>query len=175
MLDVVRVAYRPSLHTMMNNNQDITKLMKTKFDPQKTFITTPKDIERSWYVVDAQGQTLGRLASALSPYLSGKNKPIYAPNLDVGDFVIIVNCEKIHVTGKRLDQKLYWRHSGYPGGIKSISLRDMLAKHPERAIRFAIKGMLPKGSLGRQMFKKLKVYAGPDHPHEAQQPKVLEV
>lgn len=148
--------------------------MKIKFEQQKTFITTPKDIERQWYVVDAQGQTLGRLASRITPYLNGKNKPIYAPNLDVGDFVIIVNCEKIHVTGKRLDQKLYWRHTGFPGGIKNVSLRELLNKHPERAIKFAIRGMLPKGPLGRQMLKKLKVYAGPEHPHEAQQPQPLE-
>lgn len=149
--------------------------MKTKFEPRKTFITTPKDIERSWYVVDAQGQTLGRLASAITPYLNGKNKPYYAPNLDVGDFIVIVNAEKVHVTGKRLDQKLYWRHTGYPGGIRNITLREMLEKHPERALKLAIKGMLPKGPLGRQMLKKLKIYAGPDHPHEAQQPKALEV
>lgn len=140
----------------------------------KTFITTPKDIERRWWVVDARGQTLGRLASKIAPYLTGKNKTIYTPNLDTGDFVIIVNCEKIHVTGRRMEEKMYYRYSGYPGGLRSISLRDMLATHPDRAIRLAIKGMLPKGPLGRQMMRKLKVYAGPEHPHSAQQPEVLE-
>jgi len=146
-----------------------------KVQIQKTHFTTPDEIQRQWYVVDAQGKTLGRLASAIAPYLTGKRKPQYVPNLDVGDFVIVVNCEKIHVTGRRLDQKLYWRHTGYPGGIKSLSLREMLAKHPERVMKFAIKGMLPKGVLGRQMLRKLKIYAGPQHPHEAQKPEVLEL
>jgi len=142
---------------------------------QSTFTTTPSDIERKWYVVDAQGLTLGRLASKLAPILNGKNKPYYAPNLDCGDHVIVINCEKIHVTGKRMDQKLYWRHTGYPGGIYSKTLREMLDKHPERAVKFAVKGMLPKGPLGRQMLTKLRVYEGGEHPHEAQQPEVLEL
>jgi large subunit ribosomal protein L13 len=124
--------------------------------------------------VDAEGQTLGRLASRIAPILKGKHKPTYAPHLDCGDFVIIVNAEKVRVTGGKLDQKMYHRHSGYPGGLKSISLRDQLEKHPERVLQAAIKGMLPKNKLGRRMFKKLKVYAGDSHPHQAQQPKSLE-
>ena len=141
----------------------------------KTFVTKPSDIERRWWVVDAEGQTLGRLASTLAPYLTGKNKPIYTPNLDTGDYVIVINCEKIRVTGNRLDQKFYHRHSGYPGGLTSVSLREQLAKHPERVIRSAVKGMLPSNALGRQMLKKLRIYAGEDHPHAAQKPLVLEL
>lgn len=142
---------------------------------QSTFVTTPKDIERKWYVVDANGQTLGRLASKVAPYLTGKLKPIYTPNLDVGDYIVVINCEKVHVTRNRMDTKIYWRHTGYPGGIRSLTLRQMMAKHPKRAIKFAVQGMLPKGVLGRQMLKKLKVYVGGEHPHEAQQPQVLEL
>lgn len=142
---------------------------------QKTFVTTPSDIERQWWVVDAKGQTLGRLASRIAPILRGKHKPTFAPNLDVGDFVIVINCEKIAVTGNRLDDKRYYRHSGYPGGIRSLTLREMLDKHPDRAIRFAVRGMLPRNALGRQMLKKLKVYAGEEHPHAAQKPVVLEL
>ncbi len=141
---------------------------------QSTFVTKPKDIERRWWVVDAQGQTLGRLASKISPYLTGKNKPIYTPNLDVGDYVIVINAEKIHVSGRRLDEKLYYRYSGYMGGLKSRTLRELLEKFPERAVQYAVKGMLPKGVLGREMLGKLKVYAGSEHPHTAQQPEVLE-
>ena len=146
-----------------------------KAQTQKTHFTTPDEITRKWFVVDAQGKTLGRLASKIAQILRGKHKPEYVPNLDVGDYVIVVNAEKIHVTGKRLDQKIYYRHTGYPGGVRSLSLREMLEKHPPRAMKFAIKGMLPKGPLGRQMARKLKVYAGPEHPHEAQQPEVLEL
>lgn len=142
---------------------------------QKTFITTPAVIERKWYVVDAQGKTLGRLASRIVPYLTGKNKPIYSPNLDCGDFVVIINCDKIHTTSDRMDTKLYWRHSGYPGGIKSTTLREMMSRHPDRALRIAIKGMLPKGALGHQIINKLKIYAGADHPHAAQKPEALEL
>lgn len=142
---------------------------------QKTHFTSASDIERKWYVVDAQGKTLGRLASEIAQILRGKHKPTFVPNLDVGDFVIVVNCEKIHVTGRRLDQKIYWRHTGYPGGIRGLTLREQLQKHPERVIQSAVKGMLPKGPLGRDMMRKLKVYAGPDHPHEAQQPEALEI
>ena len=141
---------------------------------QKTFVTKPKDIERRWWVVDAEGQTLGRLASNISPYLTGKNKPIYTANLDTGDFVIVINCDKIHVTGNKMDDKYYHHHSGYPGGLTSTPLREQMAKHPDRAIRSAIKGMLPSSSLGRQMLKKLKVYEGEEHPHAAQKPEVLE-
>ena len=141
---------------------------------QKTFVTRPKDIERRWWVVDAEGQTLGRLASKIAPYLTGKNKPIYTPNLDTGDFVIVINCEKIHVTGRKLDNKYYHHHSGYPGGLTSTVLREQMEKHPDRVIRLAVKGMLPSTSLGRQMLKKLKIYAGDEHPHAAQKPEVLE-
>lgn len=140
----------------------------------RTYSGTTAGIEREWYIVDAEGQTLGRLASRIAPILRGKHKPTYAPHLDCGDFVIIVNAEKVRVTGGKLDQKMYHRHSGYPGGLKSISLRDQLEKHPERVLQAAIKGMLPKNKLGRRMFKKLKVYAGDSHPHQAQQPKSLE-
>ncbi len=140
----------------------------------KTFSPTPKDIQREWYVVDAQGQTLGRLASRIARILRGKHKPTYSPHMDMGDYVVVINCEKIHVTGKRLDQKMYYRHSGYPGGLKQMRLRDLLKKRPERPIELAVRGMLPKNSLGRQMYKKLKVYAGDTHPHDAQKPKALD-
>jgi large subunit ribosomal protein L13 len=141
----------------------------------RTFTAKNEEIERDWYVVDAEGQTLGRLASRIAPIIRGKHKPIYTPHLDCGDFVIIINAEKVRVTGRKLDQKLYHRHSGYPGGLKSISLRDQLERHPERVLQAAIKGMLPKTKLGRRMIKKLKVYAGDSHPHQAQQPKPLEL
>ncbi len=141
----------------------------------KTFVTKADDIEREWWVVDAKGKTLGRLATQIATILRGKNKPIYAPNIDVGDYVIVINAEHIAVTGNRLDDKKYYRHSGYHGGIKEITLRDQLERHPERVIQAAVKGMLPKNALGRAMFSKLKVYAGETHPHAAQQPKVLEL
>lgn len=139
----------------------------------KTFVTKPADVERSWYVVDAEGQTLGRLASKVAAVLRGKHKPSFSPAVDCGDYVIVVNAEKIQVTGKRLDQKMYHRHSGYPGGITSLSLREQLEKHPQRPLELAVRGMLPKNRLGRRMIKKLHVYAGPDHPHQAQQPQEL--
>jgi len=142
---------------------------------QKTYATTPAVIERRWWIVDAQGMTLGRLASKVAPILRGKHKPYFTPHLDTGDYVIIINADKIHVTGKRLDQKKYYRHSGYPGGLKSMTLRELMDKFPTRALKFAIKGMLPKGPLGRKMFTKLKVYAGAEHPHQAQQPQILEL
>ncbi len=141
----------------------------------RTFTQKQEEIERDWYVVDAEGETLGRLASRIAPILKGKHKPIYTPHLDCGDFVVIVNAEKVRVTGRKLDQKFYHRHSGYPGGLTSISLRDQLDKHPERVLTAAIRGMLPKNKLGRRMIKKLKVYAGDEHPHQAQQPKPLEL
>lgn len=141
----------------------------------KTFTEKQEEIEREWYVVDAEGQTLGRLASRIAPVLKGKHKPIYTPHLDCGDFVIIVNAEKVRVTGRKLDQKFYYHHSGYPGGLKSISLRDQLDRYPERVLEAAVRGMLPKNKLGRRMVKKLKVYAGDSHPHQAQQPKTLEL
>lgn len=141
----------------------------------RTFTQKQAEIERDWYVVDAEGETLGRLASKIAPILKGKHKPSYTPHLDCGDFVVIVNAEKVRVTGRKLDQKFYHRHSGYPGGLTSISLKDQLDKHPERVLEAAIRGMLPKNRLGRRMIKKLKVYAGSAHPHQAQQPKPLEL
>jgi large subunit ribosomal protein L13 len=140
----------------------------------KTHVVKTSDIEREWFVVDAEGQTLGRLASNIARILRGKHKAIFSPHLDVGDYVIVVNAEKIAVTGRKMDQKMYYRHTGYPGGIKSINLREQLVRHPTFAVKAAVKGMLPKGRLGRRIFKKLKVYAGPDHPHQAQSPKALE-
>jgi large subunit ribosomal protein L13 len=141
----------------------------------KTFSAKPQDIERKWFVVDAQGQTLGRLATRIATVLRGKHKPIYTPHMDCGDYVIVVNADKIHVTGQKLDQKTYYRHSGYPGGLRQVSLRRQLQVHPDRVIEAAVRGMLPHNRLGRKMFKKLKIYAGPKHPHEAQQPKALEL
>jgi large subunit ribosomal protein L13 len=142
---------------------------------KRTYVTKPEDIQRDWYVVDASGQTLGRLASEVAQIVRGKHKPIYSPSMDVGDYVIVVNADKIHVTGRKLNQKVYYRHSGYPGGLKEVSLRKMLEERPTRVIEHAVRGMLPKNRLGRKMLKKLKVYAGEDHPHEAQQPKPLEL
>ena len=130
-------------------------------------------VDRKWYVVDAEGMTLGRLASEVAKVLRGKNKPTFTPHVDTGDYVIVVNAEKIAVTGKKMDQKIYYSHSDYVGGLKSATLKEMLAKHPERVIEHAVKGMLPKGPLGRQMDTKLFVYAGPDHKHAAQKPEVL--
>ena len=139
----------------------------------KSFMASPATIERKWYVVDATGYTLGRLASEVAKVLRGKNKPIFTPHMDCGDYVIVVNAEKIKVTGKKLDQKIYYNHSDYVGGMKETTLKEMLAKHPERVIEHAVKGMLPKGPLGRAMIKKLFVYAGPEHPHAAQKPEEL--
>lgn len=139
----------------------------------KTFMASPATIERKWYVVDAEGKTLGRLASEIAKVLRGKHKPIYTPHMDTGDYVIVINAEKVKVTGKKLDQKIYYHHSGYVGGMKETTLKKMLADKPERVIELAVKGMLPKGPLGRQMYKKLFVYAGPEHKHEAQKPEVL--
>ena len=140
----------------------------------KTFVASPATIERKWYVIDAEGKTLGRIASEAAKILRGKNKPIFTPHLDTGDYVIIVNAEKVAVTGKKLKEKTYVTYSGYPGGKKEITLEQMLAKKPEQVIRHAVKGMLPDGKLGRQMFKKLHVYAGPEHKHAAQKPEVLD-
>lgn len=141
----------------------------------KTYTPKPEDIQREWYVVDAKDKTLGRLASQIAVILRGKHKPIYAPHVDVGDFVIVINAEKIRVTGRKLDDKMYYRHSGYPGGLTEITLRKQLATHPDRVIQSAVRGMLPKNKLGRAMIKKMKVYSGSSHPHEAQQPKVLDL
>lgn len=142
---------------------------------EKTYVTKIEDVQREWLVVDAADQTLGRLATQVATVLRGKHKPQYSPAVDVGDYVIVVNCDKIRVTGRKLDQKIYYHHSGYPGGIKSITLRDLLRKHPTRAIEHAVRGMLPKNRLGRQMLKKLKTYANAEHPHTAQQPKPWDV
>ncbi len=139
----------------------------------KSFMASPATIERKWYVVDATGYTLGRLASEVAKVLRGKNKPIFTPHIDTGDYVIITNAEHIKVTGKKLDQKIYYRHSEYVGGMKETTLREMLNKKPEKVLELAVKGMLPKGPLGRQMIKKLHVYTGADHKHEAQKPEVL--
>jgi large subunit ribosomal protein L13 len=141
----------------------------------KTISAKEEEIQRDWYVIDAQGQTLGRLATRTATILRGKHKPLYTPHVDCGDYVIIVNAEKVHATGQKMSQKKYYRHSGYPGGIKEISLRDQLQKFPERVLESAVRGMLPKNRLGRRMFKKLKDYPGPNHPHQAQQPKPMEL
>ncbi len=141
----------------------------------RTYVAKPADIERRWYVVNAEGQTLGRLASQVASILRGKNKPIFTPFLDTGDHVIVVNADKIVVTGRKMDKKLYYHHSGYPGGMKVTNFRKMMQIKPERAIEHAVRGMLPHNRLGRAMAKKLKVYAGPAHPHEAQQPVALEL
>ncbi len=139
----------------------------------KTFMASPATIDRKWYVVDATDMTLGRLASEVAKVLRGKNKPIFTPHMDCGDFVIVINAEKIKVTGKKMDQKIYRHHSEYVGGMKEATLREKLAKKPEQVIEMAVKGMLPKGPLGRQMYTKLHVYAGAEHPHAAQKPEVL--
>ena len=141
----------------------------------KTLTPSPSDIQQGWYIIDATGLPLGRLSTKVATILRGKHKPYYVPNIDTGDFVIVINAEKVQVTGRKLDQKMYYHHTGYPGGIKSISLRKQLQKHPERVIEHAVKGMLPRGPLGRRQFKKLKVYAGPEHPHQAQLPKPMSI
>ena len=138
-----------------------------------SYMASPATIERKWYVVDATGYTLGRLASEVAKILRGKNKPIFTPHIDTGDYVIVTNAEHIKVTGKKLEQKIYYRHSDYVGGMKETTLKEMLNKKPEKVIELAVKGMLPKGPLGRQMITKLHVYAGPEHKHEAQKPEVL--
>ena len=138
-----------------------------------SFMANPAKVERKWYVVDATGYTLGRLASEVAKVLRGKNKPVFTPHVDTGDYVIVVNADKIKVTGKKLDQKIYYHHSDYVGGMKETTLREMMAKKPEKVLELAVKGMLPKGPLGRSMIKKLHVYAGPEHNHAAQKPEVL--
>ena len=139
----------------------------------KTFMPKAADITRKWYVVDAEGLALGRVASQVANILRGKNKPIYTPNVDTGDYVIVINCDKVILTGKKLDQKIYYKHSGYVGGLKETKYRKLIAEKPEEALRHAVVGMLPKGPLGRQMAKKLKIYAGAEHEHAAQKPEVL--
>lgn len=141
----------------------------------RTYTPKPADVQRQWYVIDATDVVLGRLASQVAQLLRGKHKPIYAPHLDTGDFVVIVNADKVSLSGNKAEQKKAYRHSGYPGGLRSMTYTELLAKHPERAVEKAIKGMLPKNSLGRKMFGKVKVYAGPDHPHQAQKPTPFEI
>ncbi|PKH05116.1 50S ribosomal protein L13 [Moritella sp. Urea-trap-13] len=141
----------------------------------KTFVATPSTIKRDWYVVDAEGKTLGRLATEIASRLRGKHKPEFTPHADTGDYIIVVNCEKITVTGNKAKGKIYHSHTGYIGGLKSISFEKLIDKAPERVIESAVKGMLPKGPLGRAMFRKMKVYAGPEHNHAAQQPQVLDI
>ena len=140
-----------------------------------TYATKPSDIKREWYVVDAEGQTLGRLASQIAAVLKGKHKVIYSPSMDTGDYVVVINAEKVAVTGRKMDEKIYYHHTGFPGGLREINLRDQLATHPDRVLKAAVKGMLPHNRLGRAMFKKLKVYAGTEHPHAAHKPKKLEL
>jgi len=146
-----------------------------KENKMKTYRIKPQEVERKWWIVDAEGKTLGRLASEIAKIIRGKHKVYYQPDVDCGDFVIVVNAEKVRVTGKKLIQKVYYRHSGYPGGLKERTLKWMLENKPEEVIRLAVKRMLPKNRLGHRMLKRLKVYAGPDHPHQAQKPEVLEV
>ena len=140
-----------------------------------TYMAKPNEVEQQWYLVDAADQTLGRLATKVAEILRGKHKPIFTPHVDTGDFVIVINAEKIKLTGNKWDQKKYYRHSGYPGGLKEMTYKQLLQKKPELIIEKAVKGMIPHNKLGRQIIKKLKVYAGPDHPHQAQQPKELEL
>ena len=141
----------------------------------KTYVVTPSDVEREWFVVDAAGKTLGRLASEIAPILRGKHKPIFTPRMDVGDYVIVINAEKVAVTGRKRQEKVYYRHSQYPGGFRAMTLEEMLEKHPTRVIKRAVRGMIPKNRLGEAVMKKLKVYAGDSHPHQAQQPQPLEL
>ncbi|MCT4565484.1 MAG: 50S ribosomal protein L13 [Maledivibacter sp.] len=141
----------------------------------KSFVAKPHEVERKWYVVDAEGKTLGRLATQVATILRGKHKPTYTPHVDTGDFVIILNAEKVNLTGKKLDQKMYRWHTGYPGGLKERTYRDMINNKPEKVVMSAVKGMLPKNSLGRQMLKKLRVYRGSEHGHQAQKPEVLDI
>jgi large subunit ribosomal protein L13 len=148
---------------------------KRRLTTVRTYTPKPADVQRQWHVIDANDVVLGRLASHVAALLRGKHKPIYAPHLDTGDFVIVVNAANVALTGKKLEQKRAYRHSGYPGGLRSIAYADLLAKRPERAIEKAVRGMLPKNTLGRKMLRKLKVYAGPEHPHQAQQPVPFEI
>ncbi len=141
----------------------------------KTYTPKPEDIQREWFVIDAKDQTLGRLATQIAHLLRGKHKPTFATHMDVGDYVIVINADKIRVTGNKLEQKRYYRHSGYPGGLTSRTLRQVLDQYPDRVIHNAVRGMLPKNRLGRKMIKKLKIYSGNSHPHQAQQPKVYEL
>ncbi len=141
----------------------------------KTFVAKEQEVDRKWYLVDARDKVLGRLATQIAMRLRGKHKPIFTPHADTGDFIVVINADKVKLTGRKWDQKIYYRHSGYMGGLKQITAKDLRRKKPEDILRFAVKGMLPKNSLGRRQLKKLKIYAGPDHPHQAQQPELLEI
>lgn len=145
--------------------------MTTKL--HRTYYPKGNDITHDWYLIDASGQTLGRLAAKIAVLLMGKHKPHYTPGVDMGDFVVVINADRIRVTGHKMEKKIYYRHTGYPGGLKEMPLKDMLARHPERVLQLAVKGMLPKNRLGRKMLKRLKVYTGPEHPHQAQNPKPI--
>jgi len=157
------------------HNFSASVLCREPIKDMKTYSAKDSDIAREWYLINAQGKVLGRLASEVAKRLRGKHKPIYTPHVDTGDFIIIVNADKVRMTGKKLTDKFYYRHTGYPGGLKSISAEKLLKEKPERLVHLAVKGMLPKNSLGRKMLKKLKVYRGDEHPHSAQSPKVLEL
>ena len=161
------------MRTVLDRNH-ITEDFKEDY-AMKTFMASPATIERKWYVVDAEGQTLGRLASEIAKVLRGKNKPIFTPHVDTGDYVIVVNASKIKVTGKKMDQKIYYNHSDFPGGMRETTLKELMAKDSAEVIKLAVKGMLPKGPLGRRMIKKLHVYACPEHNNAAQKPKELEI
>ena len=161
----------------MRNQADVAPATRVRLQFRvavKTYTAKPGEIERQWYVVDAEAKTLGRLATQIADLLRGKGKPAYTPHVDTGDFVIVVNAEKVHVTGQKLDQKIYYRHSGYPGGLRERTLREQLERRPEEVLRKAVKGMLPKNKLASAQLRKLKIYAGPDHPHEAQNPEPLQ-
>jgi large subunit ribosomal protein L13 len=149
--------------------------MRSELVSMKTFVAKEHEVEKKWHLVDADGKVLGRLASEIAELLRGKNKPIFTPHMDAGDYVIVVNADKVVLTGDKLDKKMYYHHSGYVGGLKQTAAKDMLRKGPENLLWFAVKGMLPKTSLGRRQLKKLKIYAGPDHPHQAQNPEKLEI
>lgn len=155
--------------------EQLSETVVRRYRGMKSYMAKKEDVQRKWYVIDAEGKVLGRLASEVAKILRGKHKPIYTPHVDTGDHVIIINAEKVVLTGKKLDQKMYRKHSLYPGGLKETPYRKLLATKPERAIEAAVKGMLPHNSLGRKMFKKLKVYRGPEHEHHAQKPEVLEL
>lgn len=160
-----------------DRREDSTNRVGGKEDEmsEKSFIAKPAEIERKWYVVDAEGKNLGRMASQIAMILRGKNKPIYTPHVDCGDYVIVINAEKVAVTGNKRKEKIYKRHTGYPGGLRETTFEKMMEKHPTEVVRHAVKGMMPNGKLGRQMYKKLKVYAGSEHEHAAQKPEVLDI
>lgn len=154
---------------------DFQEMLSSTILEMKTFVAKEHEIEKKWYSIDAEGKTLGRLASEIATLLRGKHKPIFTPHMDAGDYVVVVNAAKVVLTGEKLEKKVYYRHSGYVGGLKKTTAKEMLQKRPENLIRLAVKGMLPKNSLGRRQLAKLKIYAGPDHPHQAQKPEKMEV